>query len=154
MATGTHHVGKAIGVATLIVGVLDLAYAMAVYAPHRPWRIPQHIASGLIGAKAFEMGAASVVLGTVLHFVIALGAAVVYYVASRKIRFLVQHPVIAGMIYGACVYGFMHLVVIPLSAVRPGHPRLVYQVAEFVEHWFVVGLPIALCVRRWAGDQE
>jgi hypothetical protein len=27
---------------------------------------------------------------------------------------------------------------------------IVYQVCEFVEHWFFVGLPIALSVRRYA----
>ena len=80
----------------------------------------------------------------------ALGAATVYYVASRKLKFLVSRAVLCGLIYGALVYIFMHAVVLPLSALPKGHTPLGYQAAEFVEHWFCVGLPIALSVRRFS----
>lgn len=134
----------------LIVGILDLAYAIVVYSPHDPILIPQTIASGLLGSKSYREGIPSAVLGVLLHFLIAFGAATVYYLASRKLTFLTRRAVIFGMLYGAAVYLFMHLVVLPLSAVTRFHVSLVYPVAEFVEHWFFVGLPIALSVRRFA----
>ncbi len=141
----------AIAVGGAIVGGLDLAYAIAVYSPHAPLRIPQNIASGVLGAASFRDGARSAALGVVLHFVIALGAAATYYWASRKLRVLVERAVLSGMIYGALVYVFMHQVVIPLSAAPAGgHLPLAYQAAEFVEHWFFVGLPIALSVRHYS----
>jgi hypothetical protein len=140
----------AIGVGGLIVGVLDLAYAIAVYNPHRPIRIPQAIASGVLGRASFSGGAATAVLGIALHFLIAFGAATVYYLASRRIPFLIERAVLCGLIYGALVYGFMHLVVLPLSAAGHGHLPFIYQLCEFVEHWFCVGLPIALSVRRYS----
>jgi uncharacterized membrane protein YagU involved in acid resistance len=134
----------------LIVGILDLAYAIVVYSPRDPILIPQTIASGLLGWKAYHQGIPSAVLGVVLHFVIAFGAATVYYLASRKLMFLTRRAVLFGMLYGAVVYLFMHLVVLPLSAVARFHHALIYPVAEFVEHWFFVGLPIALSVRRFS----
>ena len=134
----------------LIVGILDLAYAIVVYSPRHPILIPQTIASGLLGWKAYHGGIASAVLGVMLHFVIAFSAATVYYLASRKLTFLTRRAVLFGMLYGAVVYLFMHLVVLPLSAVTRFHVSLIYPVAEFVEHWFFVGLPIALSVRRFA----
>jgi len=70
----------------------------------------------------------------------------VYYIASRKLEILVRLAVPLGLAYGALVYFFMHLVVVPLSAASIGHAPLLYQVAEFVEHWFCVGLPIALSI--------
>ncbi len=140
----------AIGVGGLIVGILDLTYAIIVYSPHHPILIPQVIASGVLGAKSFQGGAASAVLGIVLHFVIALGAAAVYYLASRKLKFLVHRAILCGMLYGAAVYLFMHMVVLPLSAAPHGHMPLAYAAAEFVEHWFCVGLPIALSVRHYS----
>ena len=136
----------AIVVGGLIVGVLDLAYAILVYNPHHPIRIPQAIASGVLGAKSFEGGAASAVLGVVLHFTIALGAATVYFLASRKLKFLVDRAILCGLIYGALVFFFMHLVVLPLSAAHAGPMRI----AEFVWHWFGVGLPISLSVRHYS----
>ncbi|HEV2388067.1 MAG TPA: hypothetical protein VGS20_12520 [Candidatus Acidoferrales bacterium] len=140
----------AIAVGGSIVGVLDLAYAIAVYSPRHPIRIPQAIASGVLGVNSFAGGARSAALGVVLHFVIAFGAATVYYLASRKLPFLIHRAVVSGFLYGALVYVFMHAVVLPLSAAPPSHMPTIYKAFEFVEHWFFVGLPIALSVRRYS----
>lgn len=139
----------AIFVGGLIVGVLDLAYAIIVYSPGKPIRVPQTIASGLLGPSSFKKGLASAALGILLHFLIALIAATVYYLASRKLKILIDHFVLFGLLYGATVYAFMHLVVLPLSAVPHGHTPLAYRAAEFFEHWLCVGLPIALSVRLY-----
>lgn len=141
---------QAIGVGGLIVGVLDLTYAILVYSPHRPILVPQTIASGVLGAKSYQDGMASAALGTTLHFVISFGAATTYYLASRRLKFLTSRAVLLGMLYGAAVYFFMHLIVLPLSAVPHHHMPPAYAVAEFVEHWFCVGLPIALTVRHYS----
>lgn len=132
------------------MGVLDLIYAILVYSPRRPIRVPQAVASGLLGAQSFSGGLRTAALGVVLHFIIALGSAAVFYLASRRLTFLLSRPVLYGLIYGALVYSFMHLVVLPLSAVAHGPTRWVYQGFEFVEHWFFVGLPISLSVRHYS----
>jgi uncharacterized membrane protein YagU involved in acid resistance len=140
----------AIVVGGLIVGVLDLAYAIVVYGPRKPILIPQFIASGILGLKSFEGGTKTAALGVILHFIIALGAATVYYLASRRLTFLVSRAVLCGLIYGALVYLFMHLVVLPLSAIPKEPTQVVYQAFEFVWHWIGVGLPIALSVRHYS----
>jgi uncharacterized membrane protein YagU involved in acid resistance len=134
----------------LIAGLLDLTYAIVVYSPKQPILVPQTIASGILGENSYRGGTRTAALGVILHFAIALGAATVYYLASRKLTFLVKRAVFAGLIYGALVYLFMHIVVLPLSAVPKADTPLVYQVSEFVEHWFCVGLPIALSVRHYS----
>jgi uncharacterized membrane protein YagU involved in acid resistance len=140
----------AILVGGFIVGMLDLLYAILVYSPRKPILIPQTIASGLLGMKSYSGGAYSAALGVILHFIIALGAAAVYYAASRKVEILVHRAVLLGIIYGALVYLFMHLIVLPLSAVPKGDTPWIYQASEFVEHWLCVGLPIALSVRHYS----
>jgi uncharacterized membrane protein YagU involved in acid resistance len=134
----------------IIVGVIDLAYAIIVYSPHKPILVPQSVASGVLGAQSFRDGWKSAVLGVFLHFTIAIGAATVYYLASRVLPILVERAVLCGLIYGACVYGFMHLVVLPLSLVHHRPTAMIYPICEFVEHWFGVGLPIALSVRHYS----
>ena len=134
----------------LVVGVLDLTYAILVYSPKEPILIPQTIASGLLGMKSYSGGGQTAALGVFLHFIIALGAATVYFLASRKLAFLVRRAVLSGLIYGALVYLLMHMVVLPLSAAPYSHMPLIYQASEFVEHWFCVGLPIALSVRHYS----
>ncbi len=140
----------AIIVGGVIVGVLDLVYAIAVYSPHKPILIPQFIASGILGLTAFSGGLESAMLGIVIHFAIALGAAAIYYLASRKFTILVRHAFLCGLIFGALAYLFMHFVVVPLSATPKGPTHVVYQAFEFIEHCFCVGLPIALSVQRYA----
>ena len=140
----------AILVGGLLVGVIDLLYAVVVYTPHRPILVPQTIASGILGNKAYGGGAQTAALGVALHFLIALGAATVYYLASRKLPVMVERAVVCGLLYGVLVYVFMHTVVLPLSAAPKGHASFFLQACEFVEHWFGVGLPIALSVRHFS----
>ena len=140
----------AIVVGGLIVGILDLLYAILVYSPHIPILIPQTIASGVLGIKSYSGGAQTAALGVVLHFLIAFGAATAYYLASQKLTFLVSRAVLFGLIYGALVYLFMHIIVLPVSAAPKGHMPLIYKAAEFIEHGLFVGLPIALSVRHYS----
>src|SRR5260370_38892928 len=83
----------AIMVGGLIVGVLDLTYATLVYSPQKPILIPQTIASGVLGMKSYSGGAPTAALGAFLHFVIALGAATVYFLASRRLPLLARRAV-------------------------------------------------------------
>src|SRR6266852_6812485 len=73
-----------------IAGAFDLTYAMAFYGLRgvKPMRVSQSIASGLLGPKAYEGGFTTATLGEVLHFVLAIGAAAVFYLLSRKLAFL------------------------------------------------------------------
>lgn len=93
----------AIAVGGLIVGVLDLAYAIIVYSPRKPILIPQTIATGVLGMKSYSGGAATAALGTLLHFAIAFGAATVFYLATRKLKFMIRRAVLCGLITAEAV---------------------------------------------------
>lgn len=140
----------AIVVGGLITGALDITYAMVMYSPKAPLLVPQNIAAGVLGV-GHQLGGpiGTSILGLVLHFTIALGAATVFYIASRYWSFLTAQPLISGMVFGACVYLVMHFVVVPLSAIgfRPWHWQR--QVPEFIWHCFGVGLPISFSVRHF-----
>lgn len=135
--------------AGLIAGALDITAACVSGALRggSPVRVLQSVASGLLGAGAFEGGPAAAALGLVLHFLIAYGAATVYFVASRKMRFLVDHAAVFGVLYGIAVYAFMNSVVVPLSAAPF---EIAYRLQGLIIHIFCVGLPIALVVRRFS----
>jgi hypothetical protein len=136
----------------LAVGILDILAAFAVrYAFTRgaPTRVLQGIASGLLGPAAFSGGAATALLGLALHFVIAFGAAAVYFAVSRRWRFLVRHPIISGLAYGVIVHWVMNTVVLPLSRLPmgPRTPPVSFTLTMIVVHMLFVGLPIALAVK-------
>src|SRR5881392_263484 len=99
-------------------GVLDITAAFIVYGffGAKPIPLLEGIASGLLGPKAFDGGLSTALLGLLCHFVIAYGAATVFFVASRAIPFLIQNAVVSGALYGVVVYFFMNRIVLPLSA--------------------------------------
>src|ERR1700690_3899546 len=103
----------------LLCGIMDITAALVVYGQFglRPQRLLQGVAGGLLGPRTYEGGWATALLGLFFHFVIAYGAATVFYVASRWLGFLVEYAVVAGALYGIAVYFFMQLVVVPMSRV-------------------------------------
>jgi len=115
-----------------------------------PYRILQSVASGILGQRTYALGWQSATLGLFLHFLIAFGAATVYWIASRHIRFLIDRPILAGLIYGECVYLFMNFVVVPLSAIHHFPKFTLPQILTGpIGHTILVGLPIALMARKY-----
>jgi hypothetical protein len=141
---------RAILWAGLACGVCDITAALVVYGGFgiRPVPLLQGIASGLLGPRALEGGAATAALGLLLHFVIAFGAATVFVAVARRVPWLVENAAVAGPLYGIAVYFFMNRVVVPLSATRKFPFSLKFMVVGVVIHIFCVGLPIALATRR------
>jgi hypothetical protein len=150
----SRHSIRAIVLGGLIAGFCDLTYAMTYYAMHgvAAIRIPQSIASGVLGSDSFKGGWETAVFGVLLHFFTAFCAAGFYYAASRKLKILLRWAPIAGMLYGAAIFFFMRRVVIPLSAVP--HPKSPphFIWSDFLVHVFLIGLPIALLARHYGSQ--
>jgi len=136
----------------LIGGAFDIAYAV-IFSNLRsgvaPSRILQSVASGLLGSDAYTGGIPTATLGLGLHFFMALLWAASYVIAAGWIPLLVRRPVVCGAAFGAFVYAFMNLVVIPLSRfpTKPSYPIAILATGLFV-HMFLFGVPIALAARR------
>jgi hypothetical protein len=142
---------KAIAMAGLACGVLDIIAALVVYGSMglKPLRLLQGIAAGVLGPKSFQGGIGTALLGLALHVVIAFGAATVYYAASRGMRILVEQAALCGALYGVAVYFFMNRIVVPLSGATKYPFSVKMLVIGVVIHIFCVGLPIALSIRRF-----
>jgi hypothetical protein len=95
---------------------------------------------------------ASLVLGAVLHYVIALIWTAVFYAASRRLSILYRRPVICGLLYGGIVYLFMNWIVLPLSSIP--HPRnpvtLASRINGVLALMLCIGLTISLLIRRYS----
>lgn len=136
----------AIGMGGFIAGTLDLLQACILFG----WDIPKVIAGGLLGPGAIQGGAGMYVLGVALHYFIACSATATYYAASRKLRFLVEYPLVCGLFFGAAVQEVMNLIVLPLCAL---HARGPYELRDLIQgllvHMVIVGLPVAYSVRKF-----
>lgn len=137
----------AIGVGGLIAGTLDLTQAMILFGR----TIPFSIAAGLLGPETAQRGGAGIyILGVFLHFFIATSAAAIYYLASRRLRYLAESPLVCGLFFGAAVEVVMGYIVLPLSALHATGPYELQQVLLGLGvHMVVVGLPISFSVWRF-----
>jgi len=137
----------AIGVGGLIAGTLDLIAAFLTFGVG----VPRAIAGGLLGRDAFHGGTGTYVLGVFLQLFIAVSAASVFYAASRRLRFMTEHPIVCGMFFGIAVYLVMNLIVLPLSALHVTHPIALRDLIQgLIVHMIVIGLPISFSVRQFA----
>jgi hypothetical protein len=137
----------------LTAGVLDIldAFAMAAINGGAPTRVLHAIASGVLGRAAYEGGLPAAALGLTLHFVIALGAAATFLLATRALPALLRSPVPVGLAFGLGVWAFMYLVVLPATFGRPyAPPALPQLINQLGIHALGVGLPIAWFASRSA----
>lgn len=149
---------RAIVLGGALAGTLDLLFASVVYGYARGGTeedVLHSIASGWLGRRAFDGGGPTAVLGFFTQYLIAVGAAAVFYAASRWFPVLCRRPVPAGLAFGAGLYAFMYRVVMPLSAIpfKPSFaaPALLPALAA---HMILIGLPIALCASRLGRSRE
>ncbi|MCU1321456.1 MAG: hypothetical protein JWM43_1105 [Acidobacteriaceae bacterium] len=154
MQTSPHpSTAKAILIGGLLAAFLDILDPIFFFYFRNhldPIRIPQSIASGLLGRAAFFGGIRTALLGLALHLFIALLWATLFVLAARFLPFLRQHPVRSGLFYGAFIYIVMNYVVLPHSHVTPSRPTLAVLINGILAILILVGLPISLANRRFA----
>ncbi|HET9446624.1 MAG TPA: hypothetical protein VFO35_10215 [Steroidobacteraceae bacterium] len=143
--------GIAILVGGLIAGTLDILYAIgfSAWRGTPPQTLLQFVASGLLGPASFEGGNATAALGLLLHYLMMLLIAAIFYGLSRQLPSLVRKPFVWGPVFGFLVYWVMNLVVMQLSA-TPNKWRFVpiSFATGIVVHMFFIGLPIAWAAAR------
>jgi len=144
--------------AGLVAGTLDITYACVFNYKRsgvKPISVLQSVAGGALGPEAAKAGGLkTAALGLAFHFLIALTAAAVYYLASRGIRFMITHPVLSGLLYGLCIYLFMYGIVLRVSAYHstryPWQYPWVVLLCNVAIHMLGIGLSIALITRKFS----
>jgi hypothetical protein len=140
-----------------IAATLDIVYAIvsiAVRFGEGPLWVLQSVASGWLGRAAFSSGVTGGVIGLASHYSILLIAAALYLAVSRRWPVLRSQAIACGALFGVLVYLFMNFVVLPLSAFpfKLTYPPL-RLLEGFASHAMLVGIPIALCIRRFSKPQ-
>jgi hypothetical protein len=141
-----------------LVGLLDGAFAIALYAGilkvATARQVLQSIAAALLGADAYRGGLASAALGFGMHFGVAYGWTLAYAILCiaaaplRQFTHSTAGALVAGAVFGCCVWLIMDLVLIPLTRARATPPASSLFFVMLAWHAVGVGLPIALMLRR------
>jgi hypothetical protein len=150
--TTTHRSALVILIAWMLAGTLDITTAVLYYlgpSSARAVRLLKGIASGVLGARAFDSGLATAWLGLALHYLIALIWTLVFVVAVRSCGGLRRHVVLTGIAYGIIIWLVMNLFVLPLSNVARGPFELRAAVIAAIILILCVGLPISVVIGRY-----
>jgi len=137
----------------LTAGAIDIGYAIVASSQRgvAPSSVLQSVASGLLGRAAYKGGTAAALLGGLLHFAMTIAMAAIFVFAFRRFEIVRHNFVIAGLLYGTAIYFVMRWVIVPLSRF-PGAGMKVVHLTELTVHAIGVGLVMALCARRFAGQ--
>lgn len=128
---------------------LDLLAAVAYWAPQgvTPSRIPQSIASWLLGPEAYTGGVFTAVLGALLYGQLLWGVVMLYHAIARRHALLLRRPRLCGALYGAAAYVAIFQVLAPLCFGARPVPDPVWTATCLLVYATLVGIPCAFFSR-------
>ena len=132
------------------MAAIDLGVAAGYWAPRglSPERMLQGFAEWLLGASAYQGGAASALLGALVYGLVLSGVLMLFHALAARIPALVRHPFPLGAAYGIAAYLAIFHVLAPLLTGRHagfGHPDWI--AACLLVFMAVIGIPGALLSR-------
>lgn len=139
---------RAILLATLIAGALDIAAAILLNLKVGPLIVLQSVAGGWLGREAYSGGWPTGLLGLASHFGLMLIIAAIYMTVASRSALLRRQWLVAGVVWGVVVWTVMALVVVPLSASTLPAPDTRGIIQGLIVHILMVGLPMAWIARR------
>jgi uncharacterized membrane protein YagU involved in acid resistance len=143
--------------AGLIAGALDITAACihsAVKNGTPPSKVLKYVASGAVDPKTFSNDIMLVVVGLLVHFIIAISFAFFFFFLAKQIPALVKYPVLTGILYGVLVWSAMQFIILPyISRINPkpivGKEAITNAIIAASIIVVCIGLPIVLLARKY-----
>jgi hypothetical protein len=143
--------GRTILWAGALVGTFDIAAAcIYVYfnSGGTPAAVFRYIASAILGPDAFTGGIGVVVLGLLLHYLIAYIWTAFFFIVYPMWRFLWKNWLLTGILYGLFIWTVMNRVVVPMSNTPKGPFNLTGAIINALILILAIGIPLALIAQR------
>jgi len=143
---------KTILLACLVAGTLDICYAVITWGPVfgklTAARLLQGIAGTLIGKNAFTGGAATALVGLLMHYCISLAWCALYFLIFPYIPALSKNKWASGLVYGIFVWLMMSILIVPLVTGRAYHFETIAFLKSIAPMLLLFGPAIALIIHR------
>lgn len=137
--------------AGLLVGTLDILAALIqqyIKTGKSPVGVLKFIASGIFGQTAFTSGPMMIVVGLVLHFIIAMLFTLFFFWLTTKLPLLLKYKILTGIVYGIFIWCVMHFIIVPLSNTPPIPYTLKGNIIAISILICCIGLPLAFMAGR------
>lgn len=138
--------GSKIFYSGLLVGTLDILTALIKYylaTDNNPLFIFKYITSGILGTDAFTGGTDIILIGLLLHYIIAMAFTMLFYLLYSRIPLLSKNKIITGILYGVFIWLVMNLVIVPLSNTPKSPFNFSHALQEMTILIVMIGLPLS-----------
>jgi hypothetical protein len=146
-----------IALATGVAGTLDILSAIAFghIAGRATTTTLQLVAAGPLGDGALRGGDGTALLGLAIHFALTAAMVASYVAVTRRTRWLMERPLLAGTGFGVVVYLIMYWIVLPLRWPTAFPATSAWDIGSALfSHIVCMGVPAALVVRMLVSRQH
>jgi len=142
----------AIITAGLIAGTMDILAAFTLFfskTGKSPIVVLNYIASALFGKElAYGGGMAMSAVGLLMHYMIAFGWAILFFMLYPKLSVLRGNKIVVGLVYGIFVWTMMNLVLVPMTLIVKGPFDLTNAITQCAILMVCIGLPVSIVANR------
>lgn len=131
------------GIAGAVAIDLYLCVTLPLLHMGTPLGLSQWDASNLLGAAAFRGGLSTAAIGFSMHMCVSIAWAIAFALAAARLRWLREHPLQAGLLFGVLVMGVMSYVVVPLGQATHPSTALAALANTLIAHTLFFGVPVA-----------
>lgn len=136
----------------LLVGTFDILAALInfyISTGKSPIVIFKYISSGVLGADAFAGGTGIVLMGLLLHYIIALSFTILFCILYYNVKLPPNYKIFTGIAYGIFIWAIMNLVIVPLSHTPKSPFDISHALKEMLILIFMIGLPLSFFTGRF-----
>lgn len=137
--------------AGLIAGTLDICLAFLYSYIKRgtmPGKVLQYISAMVFKKTAFTEPVVSGTMGLLIHFAIAMGWTILFFMIYPKLKLSRVNTLVTGMAYGLFVWTIMNTAILPLWNGKP----YVFNIESFVVNAVIliiaIGLPLSFIAKQ------
>jgi len=157
MAASTPSARRYIITAWLITGSLDIVTACVYFSARTgkdPLRVLHFVASGVFGKSALTGGAVYVILGLLLHYLIAFLFTVFFFWIYPRWKFFSFNKWITAIVYGLFVWLVMNRLVVPLSNTPQSPFRFDQAIIAAAILIVMIGLPLSMIIGKYYSNRQ
>src|SRR3954469_2142990 len=146
---------KPILLSGLIVGTLVILAAITDFYSSTgkpPANIFKYIASAVLGMDAFSGGTGMILLGLLLHYIVAFSFTIFFfYLYSKYATWMSSNRIVTGILYGIFIWVIMNRIVVPLSMAPKGGTFVPWKAVKAATILIcMIGLPLSFLASRFS----
>lgn len=137
--------------AWLLVAVLDIIAAMLSFylsTGKSPAIVLKFIASAVVGSDAYTGGLTSMLLGMVLHFLVAFLFTLFFFLVYKPLALYRYNVYLVGILYGMFIWLVMNKLVLPITPVMQQPFKWVEAGRAMLILITMIGLPLAFMLKK------